>query len=127
MASHDGIGVMPAHGLLTAEEIQALVERTLAHGGHVSYKANPDGSRSVYELNITLYDVLNDPRTPNPQLDVARFMASQAIMLSRWPACPAFTSIASWARATAPGAWRKQDTHVPSTGRNSTGPRWRQR
>ena len=82
IASHDGIGVMPAHGLLTPDEIEALVERTLAHGGQVSYKANPDGSRSVYELNITLYDALNNPTAPDPELDVARFMASQVIMLS---------------------------------------------
>ncbi len=82
IASHDGIGLMPARGLLTADEIQALVDQTLAHGGQVSYRQNPDGSRSVYELNITLYDILNDPRRPQPWLDVRRFLASQALMLS---------------------------------------------
>lgn len=82
IASHDGIGVRPAEGLLSAAEIQTLVERTIAHGGEVSYKANPDGSQSVYELNITLYDLLNDPAHPNMDLDVRRFLASQAIMLS---------------------------------------------
>ncbi len=46
-ASHDGIGVMPARGLLTESQIQHLVEATLAHGGLVSYKTNPDGSQSV--------------------------------------------------------------------------------
>ncbi len=81
IASHDGIGVMPAKGILTEAEILALVERTLAHGGRVSYKADRDGSRSVYELNITLYDFLNDPDRPD-DLDVDRFMASQAILLS---------------------------------------------
>ncbi len=82
IASHDGIGVLPAHGILTEGEIQALVDMTLAHGGQVSYRALPDGSKSVYELNITLYDALNDPQHPNPQIDVRRFLASQAIMLS---------------------------------------------
>ncbi len=82
IASHDGIGVMPARGLLSEAEIQALVDRTLAHGGQVSYKANADGSRSVYELNITLFDILNDPRDPRPEVDVRRFLASQVIMLS---------------------------------------------
>ena len=81
-ASHDGIGVRPAEGLLTAEEMRRLVESTLAHGGQVSYKANADGSRSPYELNITWYDALNDPAQPAPALDVARFLASQAIMLA---------------------------------------------
>ena len=82
IASHDGIGVRPAEGVLSPEEMQALVDRTLAHGGQVSYKANPDGSRSVYELNATLYDLLNDPAHPNLEEDVARFLASQSILLS---------------------------------------------
>jgi sucrose phosphorylase len=82
IASHDGIGVRPAEGLLTAGQIQALVDRTQAHGGQVSYKTNSDGSKSVYELNITLYDFLNDPNAPQPEVDVRCFLASQAIMLS---------------------------------------------
>jgi sucrose phosphorylase len=81
-ASHDGIGVMPARGLLTDDEIQALVEQTISHGGQVSYKANSDGTRSVYELNITLYDALNDPKTADINVGVNRFLASQAIMLA---------------------------------------------
>jgi glycosidase len=82
IASHDGIGVRPAEGLLEPSEIQALVERTLAHGGLVSYRANPDGSKSVYELNITLYDALNNPHKPDDERDIQRFIASQVIMLS---------------------------------------------
>ena len=46
IASHDGIGVMPARGLLSESEIHELVRRTLAHGGKVSSKSNPDGSES---------------------------------------------------------------------------------
>ncbi|HSO27858.1 MAG TPA: alpha-amylase family glycosyl hydrolase [Anaerolineales bacterium] len=82
IASHDGIGVRPAEGLLSPDEIQALVARTQAHGGEVSYKTNADGSQSVYELNITLYDFLNDPAAPQAGLDVRRFLAAQVIMLS---------------------------------------------
>lgn len=82
IASHDGIGLKPARGLLLEEEIQALVDRTLAHGGQVSYKTNQDGSWSVYELNTTLFDALNDPANPLPDLDIDRFIASQVIMLS---------------------------------------------
>ncbi len=82
IASHDGIGVRPAEGILTPDEVQALVEQTLAHGGEVNYKDNPDGSRSVYELNTTLYDFLNDPAASDMETDVRRFLASQAILLS---------------------------------------------
>ena len=82
IASHDGIGVMPAKGLLKSSEIDALVARTKSHGGEVSYKTNSDGSKSVYELNITLYDALNNPMDEDPEDDVQRFLASQALMLS---------------------------------------------
>ncbi len=82
IASHDGIGVMPAKGLLTAAEINALIDQTIMHGGQVSYKTNPDGSKSVYELNITLFDALNIPSEVDPEVDVKRFLASQVIMLS---------------------------------------------
>lgn len=82
IASHDGIGVLPARGFLDEAQVQQLAERTLAHGGQVSYKANPDGSTSVYELNVTLYDFINDPAYSDPVVDVRRFLASQAILLS---------------------------------------------
>jgi sucrose phosphorylase len=82
MASHDGIGVMPAKDLLNPDDIQFLVDHTKKHNGKVSYKTNADGSKSVYELNITLYDALNDPNIQNDELDIKRFLASQAIMLS---------------------------------------------
>ncbi|NPA93000.1 MAG: sugar phosphorylase [Chloroflexi bacterium] len=81
LASHDGIGVRPAEGWLAPEEIQALADVTLAHGGRVSTYARPDGSQAPYELNITWYDALNDPNAPSDN-DIPRFMASQAIMLS---------------------------------------------
>jgi sucrose phosphorylase len=83
LASHDGIGVRPVEGILTPYEIQGLVDRTLAHGGHVSHRTNADGSRSVYELNISYFDALSDPNGGEPlDLQVQRFLASQAIMLS---------------------------------------------
>lgn len=82
-ASHDGIGVMPAKGILTDAEIEALVAKTRAHGGLVSYKTNPDGTESPYELNITLFDALSAPTADEPQLlQVNRFMVSQAMMLA---------------------------------------------
>jgi glycosidase len=82
IASHDGIGVRPAEGILSSIEIEALVSQTLKHGGEVSYKTNSDGTKSAYELNITLYDMLNDPAEPNIEMDIRRFLASQVIMLS---------------------------------------------
>ncbi len=84
LASHDGIGVRPAIGLISDAEIDALVQRTLAHGGRVSYKNNPDGSQSPYEMNITYFDAITDPGVTerDPQSAVKRFLCSQAIMLA---------------------------------------------
>ncbi|PDW01713.1 hypothetical protein CJ255_17655, partial [Candidatus Viridilinea mediisalina] len=83
LASHDGIGVVPATGLLSSEQVAALCARVERHGGLVSYKNNPDGTQSAYELNCTWFDALSDPAADEPQaLTVDRFVASQAIMLA---------------------------------------------
>jgi sucrose phosphorylase len=83
LASHDGIGVNPARGILPEREIEALAGRVQAHGGRVSYKHNSDGSQSPYELNINYFDALSDPAGGEPlALQVDRFMCAQAIMLA---------------------------------------------
>jgi sucrose phosphorylase len=46
IASHDGFGVRPAEGILGPAEMQALVDRTLAHGGQVGYRAIPMAARA---------------------------------------------------------------------------------
>lgn len=82
LASHDGIGVQPAKGILSEAEIADLVQMTLRHGGRVGYKTNSDGSQSAYELNITLMDALSDPATTPEAAAIDRFMSAQAIMLA---------------------------------------------
>ncbi|MBW1982617.1 MAG: sugar phosphorylase [Deltaproteobacteria bacterium] len=75
-ASHDGIGVRPLEGILPPEEIDELIEVVKANGGQVSYKRNPDGSDSPYELNITYVDaILADAQSTAAE----KFLASQAI------------------------------------------------
>lgn len=83
LASHDGIGLNPVRGILPDEDIEAIVQRALDHGGLVSYKHNPDGSQSPYELNINYFDALSSPHDDEiVDTQVDRFMAAQAIMLS---------------------------------------------
>ena len=75
-ASHDGIGVRPLEGILPAEEIDSLIEVVKASGGQVSYKKNPDGSDSPYELNIAYVDaILAEAESTRAE----KFLASQAI------------------------------------------------
>lgn len=80
-ASHDGIGVRPASGLVPETELQRLYDAVLARGGQISYKANSDGTQSAYELNITYFDALAEPGEPLER-SVDRFIASQAVMLA---------------------------------------------
>ncbi|EKK00725.1 alpha amylase, catalytic region [Rhodopirellula baltica SH28] len=81
-ASHDGIGVRPAEGILPQERVDALVDVAKAHGGRIGMRTKPDGSQSPYELNITYLDAIAD-RTKVPAAEHAqRFLATQAIMLS---------------------------------------------
>jgi glycosidase len=83
LASHDGIGLNPARGILSNEEIDSLADKALEHGGLISYKQNTDGSASPYEMNINYFDALSNPNGDEPlALQVNRFIAAQAIMLS---------------------------------------------
>jgi len=96
LASHDGIGLNPVRGILSDAEIDSLVNKTLEHGGLISYKDNADGTQSPYELNINYFDALSNPILLEPlssaagtppgaeglDLQVNRFIAAQAIMLS---------------------------------------------
>jgi sucrose phosphorylase len=83
LASHDGIGLNPVQGILSSQDIEALVTQTRAHGGLISYKQNPDGSQSPYELNINYFDALSEPSGVEPlEIQISRFMAAEAIMLS---------------------------------------------
>ncbi len=52
-ASHDGIGMRPLQGIIPDKELSKLAKRVKQLGGHVSTKANSDGTESPYELNIT--------------------------------------------------------------------------
>jgi len=84
LAGHDGIGILPAKGILPEEELDALAETAKRQGGAVSYKNNPDGSQSPYEMNINFFDALGSPADTrlDESLIVRRFLASQAIMLA---------------------------------------------
>jgi glycosidase len=89
-ASHDGIGVRPARGILSEGEMDRLISLTEARGGGISYRRLDDHDRQAYELNINYFNALNDPSeiTNQPERAVARFLSSQAIMLA-FPGLPA--------------------------------------
>lgn len=81
-ASHDGIGVRPLEGLVSGERFQRLIGAIRARGGRVSTRRGPGGSDLPYELNITYFDALADPASPDLPRQVRRFLASQALMVA---------------------------------------------
>lgn len=55
LASHDGIGVTPARGLV--DDFDVTIQAVRDRGGLVSYKATPEG-QVPYELNIAWVDAI---------------------------------------------------------------------
>ncbi len=84
LASHDGIGLRPASGLLPDSEIDLLIHTAEERGGQVSYRSIAGGGQLAYELNINFLSALTPKGelSSNPDLVVKRFLTSQAIMLS---------------------------------------------
>lgn len=83
IASHDGIGVRPAEGLLDQDELDAMLQTMRGFGGMVSMRTMPDGSQRPYEINIALYDALKGTISGGPDdFQMARFLCAHAIMLA---------------------------------------------
>jgi len=82
IASHDGIGLRPAEGLLTEGEINTLVETMQTFGGRISWRTGDQGQRKPYEINIALFDALQGTTHGPDQWGLQRFLCAHAIMLA---------------------------------------------
>jgi sucrose phosphorylase len=80
LASHDGVGVRPAEGLLDAADIDLLAGATVRGGGEITRRQLPDGATAVYELNSTWYSVLAAGQSEEAAL--RRHLATHAIVLA---------------------------------------------
>ncbi len=56
LASHDGIGLRPVEGLLSEGELDSMIDRLQENGALLSWREHADGTRSVYEVNVSLFD-----------------------------------------------------------------------
>lgn len=81
-ASHDGIGLRPAEGLLSDEEYQSLLTTMEKFGGKISMRKKPDGSESPYEINISLFDAMKGTVKGEDTWQIQRFICSQTLMMS---------------------------------------------
>jgi sucrose phosphorylase len=82
IASHDGIGLRPAEGLLTDSEIASLISTMQGFGGEISWRTAENDIKKPYEINISLYDALQGTVKGPDQWQHARFLCAHAIMLA---------------------------------------------
>lgn len=80
IASHDGIGLRPAEGLLSESEINTLMVTMQSFGGLVSWRALEGDVKKPYEINITLFDALQGTVKGSDNLGLERFICAHAIM-----------------------------------------------
>lgn len=83
IASHDGIGLRPAEGLLTKKEHDSLLSTIRDFGGEISMRRMPDGSLKPYEANISLYSAMAGTiDNGKDQWQLNRFITAHTIMLA---------------------------------------------
>lgn len=80
LASHDGIGVLPARGFLSEDELKNLCDEVVKRNGRISYKSTPDGD-IPYELNISYRDAVAEEDLDD-YLKIEKFLTAQSIMLT---------------------------------------------
>lgn len=81
-ASHDGIGMRPAEGLLSEQEQAQMIDTIGRFGGRISTRRSADGGERVYELNISLFDAMKGTTRGEDNWQVERFLCSQCVMMA---------------------------------------------
>ena len=80
IASHDGIGLRPAEGLLSERELDNLISTVESFGGKISWRTTDDGIQKAYEMNISLYDAMQGTIKGKDQWNFKRFICAHTIM-----------------------------------------------
>ena len=81
LSSHDGIGMRPVEGILPVDEMKKYFNFLEGEGGLLSYR-NQGGKKSVYEVNITLYDALKNSYFEKDNFGIKRFALAHIIMFA---------------------------------------------
>lgn len=81
-ASHDGIGMRPAEGILDTAEVDQVIETLKSAGGLVSMRSLPNGGEAPYELNCTYFDAMSRTFAGDEDLKFERFICAQTIPMS---------------------------------------------
>ena len=82
IASHDGIGMRPAEGILDNIILDKLFKRVKKNGGKFSFR-KVESKNKVYEANITLFDALKQTDFDKDGIfAVERYIAAHSILLA---------------------------------------------
>jgi len=82
IASHDGIGLRPAEGLLSESELDNLVATVENFGGKISWRTADNDEQKAYEMNISLYDAMQGTVNGKDEWNFERFICAHAIMFA---------------------------------------------
>src|SRR5210317_2113251 len=66
IASHDGVGLRPAEGLLSEWELETLIATMQRFGGRVSCRTDAGGDSKPYEINISLWNAMAGTHQSGP-------------------------------------------------------------
>jgi len=82
IASHDGVGVRPAEGILDPEELQNMIYALQSFGAKVSWRAGLNGEKHPYEINVALIDAFKGTAEGEDDYQVARMLCAHAIAIA---------------------------------------------
>ncbi|QDV17671.1 Sucrose phosphorylase [Gimesia panareensis] len=82
IASHDGIGLRPAEGLMDEDEISQMVAMMEQFGGRISMRSLAGGGMRPYEINISLFDAMQGTLDGEDEWQIPRFLCAHAIMIA---------------------------------------------
>lgn len=82
LASHDGIGLRPAEGLIDEEDLQTIITSAQSFGGKVSWRTSDGGKPKAYEINITFFEAMQGTHGGKDRWQIDRYICAHAIMLA---------------------------------------------
>ncbi|KPB01229.1 sugar phosphorylase [Ahrensia marina] len=79
-ASHDGIGLRPAEGIIPNDQLTEMLNTVQNYGARISMRETKDGPKP-YELNVALYDAFKGTVDGVDEFQAERFICSQTIAM----------------------------------------------